>query len=64
VGVGAKVAIANDDGTAHTLTADDGAFDTGPIDGGAEKTITVRAPGRYVYHCQIHPSMTGVIEAR
>ena len=58
------VAVTNDDGTVHTLTADDGSFDTGNLDGGAEKTITVAAPGTYAYHCDIHNYMTGTIEAR
>ena len=54
----------NADGAAHTLTADDGSFDTGNLDGGASATITIDAPGRYAYFCDIHNYMTGVIEAR
>ena len=64
VKAGAAVTVTNDDGTVHTLTADDGKFDTGNLDGGAKKTITIDAPGRYAYHCDIHNYMTGTIEAR
>ena len=61
---GDTITVTNDDGTAHTLTADDGRFDTGNLAGGAAKTITVAAPGTYAYHCDIHNYMTGKIEAR
>ena len=55
--------MTNDDGAAHTLTADDGKFDTGRLDGGKQATITIDEPGTYAYHCDIHNYMTGVIEA-
>jgi plastocyanin len=64
VKAGDTITVTNDDGTAHTLTADDGAFDTGNLDGAARATITVAAPGTYAYHCDIHNYMTGKIEAR
>lgn len=63
VKAGTTVTVANNDGTPHTLTADDGAFDTGRLDGDAQRRITIDTPGTYAYHCQIHTSMTGVIEA-
>jgi plastocyanin len=63
VEAGATVRVTNDDGTVHTLTADDDRFDTGDLDGGATGTITIDAPGRYGYHCTIHNYMTGTIEA-
>jgi plastocyanin len=64
VQAGATITVTNDDGTLHTLTADDKSFDTGDLDGGAKGTITVDAPGTYAYHCDIHNYMTGTIEAR
>jgi plastocyanin len=64
VKVGAKVTVTNDDGTLHTLTANDGQFDTGDLDGGASGTITITEPGTYGYFCDIHNYMTGTIEAR
>src|SRR5688572_16421134 len=59
VKVGAKVTVTNDDGTLHTLTANDGQFDTGDLDGGASGTITITEPGTYGYFCDIHNYMTG-----
>src|SRR4051812_8488202 len=63
VSAGATVAVTNDDGAAHTLTADDGTFDSGRLDGGQRATITIDEPGTYAYHCDIHNYMTGVIDA-
>jgi plastocyanin len=63
VHAGATITVDNADRTAHTLTADDGRFDTRGLDAGAHATITIAAPGRYTYHCDIHPSMTGVVDA-
>jgi len=59
------IAVANDDSTAHTFTADDGhSFDTGPIDTGASASVTAPKPGRYPYHCTIHPFMHGTLVVR
>lgn len=56
------VSVTNSDSTAHTATADDGrTFDTGTIDPGASKTISVTKPGTYPYHCSIHSFMHGKI---
>ena len=64
VKVGAKIVVTNSDGTVHTLTADDKSFDTGDLDGGATKAITIAKAGKYAYHCTIHNYMTGTIEAK
>jgi plastocyanin len=57
-----RVTVSNDDSTAHTATADDGSsFDTGQVDPGASKAFTLSKPGRYAYHCSIHPFMHGTI---
>jgi plastocyanin len=59
---GAKVTVANNDSTAHTATSDDGStFDTGDIDPGSSKTITLSKAGTIKYHCNIHPFMHGTI---
>src|SRR5215207_199368 len=63
VKAGAKVKVTNKDGTTHTFTANKGAFDTGDIDGGSSATVTVKKPGTYAYHCNIHSSMKGTIKA-
>ncbi len=60
VGVGGAVEVTNADDTAHTLTADGGAFDTGAVDGGSTVSFTAPGtPGTYDFFCAIHPSMTG-----
>lgn len=44
----------------HTVTADDGTFDSGDLPGGATFTVTApAATGTYLYHCRIHAGMTG-----
>jgi plastocyanin len=61
VSPGATVTVDNQDGTAHTVTADTGgAFD----DQAAEGTSTFTAPttpGSYPFHCSLHPSMHGTL---
>ncbi|HKR98921.1 MAG TPA: cupredoxin family copper-binding protein [Candidatus Dormibacteraeota bacterium] len=59
---GTKVTVTNNDSTAHTATSDDGSsFDTGDIDPGSSKTITLSKAGTVKYHCSIHPFMHGTI---
>src|SRR3954465_14759232 len=59
------VVVMNADGVAHTVTADDGhSFDSGSIDSGSSSSITVTKPGRYAYHCEIHPNMHGTLAVR
>lgn len=60
VATGASISIQNRDGVTHTLTAEDGSFDTGRLSGGSSATLTAPAtPGTYRFFCSIHPSMTG-----
>ena len=63
VKAGSKVTVKNKDDTTHTFTANKGAFDAGEIDGGSSATITVKKPGTYAYHCNIHNFMKGTIKA-
>jgi len=63
VKAGAKVTVTNSDSTTHTATANGGAFDTGDLDPGKSKTITLAKAGTYAYHCQIHSFMKGTIVA-
>ena len=57
---GSVVQVSNADAEAHTLTAEDGTFDTGSVDGGTAVSFTApTAPGTYAFYCDIHPSMTG-----
>ena len=55
------VSWTNDDSTEHTVTADDGSFDSGPLSPGDTFDNTFDKQGDFGYHCSIHPFMTGVI---
>jgi plastocyanin len=61
VPAGSTVTWTNQDATAHTVTADDGSFDSGSLAQGATFSQTFDTPGTYTYHCAIHSSMTGTI---
>ncbi|MBV9175216.1 MAG: PQQ-dependent dehydrogenase, methanol/ethanol family [Chloroflexi bacterium] len=45
----------------HTVTSDDGAFDSGNMPPGATYTFTFDEPGTYWYFCRPHPFMRGRI---
>jgi plastocyanin len=64
VATGATITVTNEDRTVHTITADDGKFDTGDLADGAQGTITFDASGTYTYHCDVHNYMTGTIKVR
>ena len=48
----------------HTVTADDGSFDSGDLVGGGQFARTFPAAGIYLYHCRIHAGMTGEADVR
>lgn len=62
VPVGTTVTWTNRDPTAHTITADDGSFDSGQIQPAGTFSKTYDRAGTFAYHCLIHPSMQGKIE--
>lgn len=59
--VGDTITVTNNDGTNHSVTADDKSFDTTPFSSGS-KTITVSKAGTIKFHCEIHSTMTGEID--
>jgi plastocyanin len=61
VAVGDTVQWANTMGIQHTVTADDGSFDSGPIGHNQTFAQTLNAAGTVSYHCEIHPQMTGTV---
>jgi len=61
VPVGTTVTWTNNDSTGHTVTADDGSFDSKTIATGATFTQTFAAAGTFAYHCAIHPSMKATV---
>lgn len=65
VAPGAQVRVLNDDDEPHTVTAEDGSFDTGAFDSDDPGTFTApRTPGTYRITCTVHPSMHGQITVR
>lgn len=58
---GATVVWINQDPVPHTVTADDGSFDSGTLATVASTSHTFNKPGTYAYHCTFHPSMHGTI---
>jgi plastocyanin len=70
VKAGSTIQLANVGAKPHSLTADDGSFDTGIVTPGAEAgrfagtnaSITLKAPGTFKFHCEVHPqAMTGTL---
>ena len=70
VATGTEITVANVGGARHSLTAEDGSFDTGIIEPGAEEgrfagnneSFVVNEPGVFNFQCQIHPgAMRGTL---
>lgn len=62
VSVGTTVTWTNRDGAPHTVTADQGsAFNSGSLSSGGTFQHTFSQAGRFSYHCDLHPSMTGTV---
>jgi plastocyanin len=58
---GTALKVSNADGTTHTLSARNGNFSTGDLDGGTTATIALHQSGTFRYFCQIHNFMTGTL---
>lgn len=61
ISAGVTVKWTNNDNTTHTVTADNGSFDSGNIAPGASFTKVFTTKGTYAYHCSIHPMMTASV---
>jgi plastocyanin len=61
ISVGTTVFWTNNDTVTHTVTADQGAFDSGDLSPGNTFSFTFSKAGTYPYHCNIHSSMVGTI---
>jgi plastocyanin len=62
---GATIRVRNEDDAAHTVTAEDDAFDSGSVKAGASGQF--KAPGEagaYAYICAFHPFMRGKLVVR
>lgn len=61
ISAGTTVTWTNNDGASHTVTADDGLFDSGAIQGGGAFSYTFDTPGTYTYYCAFHQNMTATV---
>jgi plastocyanin len=61
---GTTVTWTNNDMVAHTVTADNGAWDSGSIEPGKTWSHTFSQTGDYSFHCTPHPFMRGVVVVR
>ncbi len=64
IAAGTTVVWTNGGQVAHTVTAENGGFDSGPIEAGSRRAITFPRPGRYAFHCTPHPFMRGEVVVR
>jgi plastocyanin len=60
--VGDAVTWTNDSVRTHTVTADDGSFDSGRFGPTQTYTRAFPAPGHMPYHCVLHPFITGDVD--
>jgi plastocyanin/uncharacterized membrane protein len=63
VRAGETVEWKNEDIVSHTVTADDGSFDSGLIPPGGTWKMTVKSAGSLEYHCRPHPNMKAKLVA-
>jgi plastocyanin len=62
VTTGGSVQWTNTSEDTHTVTADDGSFDSGDVAPGATFSTSFDTPGTYTYYCQYHggPELDGM----
>ena len=61
VKVGQTVTWTNQDSTGHTVTADDGSFDSKELPNGQTFSQTFSKAGTFSYHCSIHSQMKATV---
>ncbi len=59
---GQKLTLIDGDSEPHTVTADDGSFNSGNTAPGF--LVAPTTPGTYPVHCTVHPSMHGTLTVR
>ena len=58
---GDAIIFVNEGNEPHTVTADDGQFDSGPLNPGESVAVSFEGSGTLTYHCEIHPEMVGSV---
>jgi plastocyanin len=58
---GSTITWTNNGDEPHTVTADDGSFDSGMLNPGDSYTVAFDGQGTVTYHCAIHPEMRGSV---
>jgi plastocyanin len=58
---GSTVTWTNQEVVVHTVTADEGAFDSGDLSKDDSFSFTFDEPGEYTYFCQYHDNMQGTV---
>jgi len=61
VATGQEVVWKNHDPADHTVTGEDGAFDSGTMRRGGTFRTSFDSPGEYRYICALHPGMKGTV---
>jgi plastocyanin len=61
VSPGATITVKNEDGTAHTVTSDEGGAFDAQAPSGTSTFPAPTKPGSYPFHCTIHPEMHGTL---
>lgn len=61
VAPGTEITWTNDDPAPHTVTAEDGSFESGTLEPGQTFSVSVQGNGPVTYRCEIHPDMLGTI---
>ena len=61
IAAGTTISWLNADNTTHTSAADGPQWASGNIAPGGRFNFAFTSPGRFTYHCQIHPNMVGTI---
>ena len=60
--VSGSILWVNSDNMVHTVTADDGSFDSGDLQPETSFGFTFNTVGPHPYHCKYHSEMTGIVK--
>jgi plastocyanin len=64
VAPGTTIIWTNAGQVAHSVTAEDGSFDSGLIESGQRRPVLFSKPGTFPFHCTPHPFMRGEVIVR